>query len=658
MKKLGVVLLVIAMAIGVMGGGYSIASLAEVSAEKTPADFASAENLALDTDELLDTYSVEGTGANRPYPDDWGMKFGKAEAGYYTRLDNEGKEPATLSAAHTAAYMPMSRSVAGTAAYYVSADITIGTRVEYGGLGIIIGEGTDEAKAPVGVWYCVDSQTLWIAAGGNDFLQAIGTDDGEGNIITGVELAVGETFTLGAVVDGQNVSAYIDGEKVGSTYTLADTTVFAPRVGAAMKNYNGQFENFVFKTLEEEPEVTPAEFADADNLFVDTAGLVDTYEVTNIPNYRPFPPDYGMKFAKTADGYYTRVNNSMEDFCASGANMAAYLATSMDISGVNTYYVSAEITVGAKADWGGLGIIIGEGEGDNPVGLWYCVDTPGLFLASDGYEYTNAFGTQEGESVVPGVEFEVGDTFTIAAVVDGQKISAYIDGVKIGETYTLASEFTPAIGADVKQYYSEYRDFTFKTLDTGLQAAEYTVTCISGAVEIGTIDYTYGDGATLAPIEREGYEFMGWHLLPDLSDPVIESIDAAIGGNITVYCEYKVANYSITYYDGDTKIENDDWDQSYTMSQYIPLPEAEDMAKEGYTFDGWYTTPDFSGDPVTAIEMGSTGDKVFYAKYTAVGGGDAGGCSGSVIGVSSGIIGLCALGAVAVMIKRKKAGGR
>ena len=34
MKKLGVVLLVIAMAIGVMGGGYSIASLAEVSAEK------------------------------------------------------------------------------------------------------------------------------------------------------------------------------------------------------------------------------------------------------------------------------------------------------------------------------------------------------------------------------------------------------------------------------------------------------------------------------------------------------------------------------------------------------------------------------------------------------------------------------------------------
>lgn len=53
--------------------------------------------------------------------------------------------------------------------------------------------------------------------------------------------------------------------------------------------------------------------------------------------------------------------------------------------------------------------------------------------------------------------------------------------------------------------------------------------------------------------------------MPDLSDPVIGSIEATIGGNIAIYCEYKKANYLITYYDGDQKLENDDWDQSYTM---------------------------------------------------------------------------------------------
>ena len=93
------------------------------------------------------------------------------------------------------------------------------------------------------------------------------------------------------------------------------------------------------------------------------------------------------------------------------------------------------------------------------------------------------------------------------------------------------------------------------------------------------------------------------------------------------------------------------------MQQYVQLPGAEDMEKEGYTFEGWYTAADFSGNAVTAIEMGSTGDKVFYAKYTKVGGTSSGGCGGSVIGVSS-VFALAALGAAAVMLKRKKAGGR
>ena len=658
MKKLGVVLLAIALAFGVMGGGIFYSS-AEVSEEKVPKDFTSAANLFVETDDLLDTYAVDAESAsNRPYPADWGMKFGKTNEGEYTCMNNERQERAHQ--AHTAAYMPMSRSVAGTAAYYVSADITVGSRANWGGLGIVIGEGTDDAKSPVGIWYCVDDPKLVLASGGNEFATFFGAEQEDGSVDPGIAFAVGDTFTLSVVVDGQKISVYVDGNKIGTTYTLDTGTRFVPKIGAELKNYNGRYSNFVLKTLEEEPEVTLADFEQAENLFVDTVGLADTYEFDkNMNVVGAYPSDYGMKFGKTSGGYYARVNNKMQDFCSSGAHTASYLPTSKDISNVNTYCVSAEITVGDRADWGGLGIVIGKGttEREFPVGIWYCMDTPGLFLASDGVEYTNAFGTEVDGKIVPGVDFNVGDTFTLAAVVDGQKVSVYIDGEKIGDTYTIATEFTPAIGAEVKQYYSEYRDFSFKTLDTGLSAAEYTVTCISGAVEIGTIEYTYGEGAALAPIERKGYQFMGWHLFPDLSDPVIESIDAAIGGNITVYCEYKIANYSIAYYDGETKIENDKLVKSYTMQQYVQLLGAEDMEKEGYTFEGWYTAADFSGNAVTAIEMGSTGDKVFYAKYTKIGGTSAGGCGGSVIGVSS-VFGLAALGAAAVMLKRKKAGGR
>lgn len=652
MKKLGVVLLAVALAFGVMGGGVSYLS-AEDSAEKVPGDFTSAANLFVETDDLLDSYAVDAESvSNRPYPADWGMKFGKTNEGEYTCMNNERQERANQ--AHTAVYLPMSRSVAGTAAYYVSADITVGSRADWGGLGIVIGEGTDDAKSPVGIWYCVDDPKLVLASGGNEFAAFFGTEQEDGSVDPGVAFAVGDTFTLSAVVDGQKISVYVDGNKIGAAYTLGEDSGFIPKIGAELKNYNGRYTNFVFKTLEAEPEVTLAEFEQADNLFVDSAGLADTYEFDkNMNVVGAYPSDYGMKFGKTSGGYYTRVNNKMQDFCTSGAHTASYLATSKDIGNVKTYCVSAEITIGDRADWGGLGIVIGKGttEREFPVGVWYCVDAPGLFLAADGNEFANAFGLGQSNALV------VGDTFTLAAVVDGQKVSVYIDGEKIGDTYTIATEFTPAIGAEVKQYYSKYRDFTFKTLDTGLQAAEYTVTCISGAVEIGTIGYTYGEGVALAPIERKGYQFMGWHLFPDLSDPVIESIDAAIGGNITVYCEYKIANYSIAYYDGETKIENDKLVKSYTMQQYVQLPGAEDMEKEGYTFEGWYTAADFSGNAVTAIEMGSTGDKVFYAKYTKVGGTSSGGCGGSVIGVSS-VFALAALGAAAVMFKRKKAGGR
>ena len=35
------------------------------------------------------------------------------------------------------------------------------------------------------------------------------------------------------------------------------------------------------------------------------------------------------------------------------------------------------------------------------------------------------------------------------------------------------------------------------------------------------------------------------------------------------------------------------------------------------TFEGWYETPDFTGEPVIKIEKGSTGDKTYYAKWNS-----------------------------------------
>lgn len=71
--------------------------------------------------------------------------------------------------------------------------------------------------------------------------------------------------------------------------------------------------------------------------------------------------------------------------------------------------------------------------------------------------------------------------------------------------------------------------------------------------------------------------------------------------------------YTITYEDnGGILASGAIKTGKYSRKSIVNLPQ---MEKEGYIFAGWYESSDFSGDPVTTIEKGSSGNKTFYAKY-------------------------------------------
>jgi len=57
--------------------------------------------------------------------------------------------------------------------------------------------------------------------------------------------------------------------------------------------------------------------------------------------------------------------------------------------------------------------------------------------------------------------------------------------------------------------------------------------------------------------------------------------------------------------------------------------------KTGYTFAGWYENTEFSGAAVTEISAGTTGDKTYYAKWTANGGSSGSGSPGSSGGTTT-----------------------
>ena len=84
----------------------------------------------------------------------------------------------------------------------------------------------------------------------------------------------------------------------------------------------------------------------------------------------------------------------------------------------------------------------------------------------------------------------------------------------------------------------------------------------------------------------------------------------AVGGGE----EGKIESYTITYVNVDGA--TNEKPPSYNVETgTITL---KDPAKLGYTFAGWYRTEDFTGDAVTEIAQGSTGNITLYAKWIKV----------------------------------------
>ena len=116
-----------------------------------------------------------------------------------------------------------------------------------------------------------------------------------------------------------------------------------------------------------------------------------------------------------------------------------------------------------------------------------------------------------------------------------------------------------------------------------------------------------------APVQ-DGYEFEGWYVSGnsnpkwDFSDNVTDNLKLEAHWN-------KV--YQVTMQTNGGTIAPDKEIKSYTGGTSLTLPGAGDITRGGYTFAGWFEDSGFSGSPVTGINSADTGDKTFYAKWSA-----------------------------------------
>ncbi len=161
-----------------------------------------------------------------------------------------------------------------------------------------------------------------------------------------------------------------------------------------------------------------------------------------------------------------------------------------------------------------------------------------------------------------------------------------------------------------------------KTLYAKWTVNTYTVKYNSngGTGKMSNTSVKYNKSVTLTSnkFKRTGYTFTGWNTKKDGSGTSyknkasIKNLTSKNKGTITLYAQWKKNTYTIKYnLNGGKEVSNP---TSYTVTtKTITL---KNPTRTGYTFGGWYSDSKYKKE-VTTIKKGSTGNKTFYAKWTA-----------------------------------------
>ena len=138
-----------------------------------------------------------------------------------------------------------------------------------------------------------------------------------------------------------------------------------------------------------------------------------------------------------------------------------------------------------------------------------------------------------------------------------------------------------------------------------------------------TTGVEYGKSKALAgnAYSRKGYKFTGWNTEADGSGTAyankasVRNLAEDNGVTVMLYAQWELETYKITYSMGSGAVNAEANPADYTIvTETITL---EEPARPGYIFGGWYSDSKLK-KKATGIATGSTGNKTFYAKWTAI----------------------------------------
>ena len=144
--------------------------------------------------------------------------------------------------------------------------------------------------------------------------------------------------------------------------------------------------------------------------------------------------------------------------------------------------------------------------------------------------------------------------------------------------------------------------------------ADVTLHTFDGDATAYSSKYIVGNTTPLpVMVEREGYRFSGWYDNADFEGDAVTQISSSATGDKEYWAKF-VRSHSVSFVLNEGSIFKGEIDH-YIEGETTVLPTM--VFKNGASFEGWYTTEDFTGSRYYSIPATANEDMTFYAKWGA-----------------------------------------
>ncbi len=327
-------------------------------------------------------------------------------------------------------------------------------------------------------------------------------------------------------------------------------------------------------------------------------------------------------------------NGTGGDVTVTGGSVSAIGYTNCPGVGAYSSYSQGELTVGAnvvvKAGASSTPTDIKNPNGETSISLatkyqYYLIEKQGPVALA---QTTSAFAAHVGQAFEQLIAGTVSGgtspyTFTLKSQTLSDKGLAYENGVISGTpTATGSATVTVTVSDSATGSDHQSKDFTYTVTVTYPPKSITYVDSRDGTTELTGLvpaQYTPGTAATLPATATAptGYAFAGWYATKKCTGDAVTSVATTETEDKTYYAKWTPILYTITYRDGASTMSGL-VPTTYTIESTditIPTP----ATKTGYEFVSWHTSSLLTpASMVTTIPHGSTGNKIFYSKWSLV----------------------------------------